>query len=155
MNDHGILQAVHLTGVINIDTDVKVYKEDDPMKVVGTLSLRHAVYHYIKMEDGNRLFVELHKAHAMGNFKVVIPTAPQANDMITSRNKNPAAFLLNYLKQEGVNTKFQFIVMCEIIFFSFIKQYCFCYSIIGIKHMFAKIEQNGYIFSQELRFVLW
>ena len=63
------------------------------------MNLQHFLYHWVKMEDSNNLFVEIHQEHAMGNVEVVIPTAPPANSMIASMNKQSADLLLNYLKQ--------------------------------------------------------
>ena len=56
-NIHSSMTAEELVGIIDFDATETVYSVSDPTKAVSTMSLRHVLYKYVKMDDGHSLIV--------------------------------------------------------------------------------------------------
>ena len=96
-----------LEGVTDLDRPIPFYSASDRTKVAGTMTLRHVLYHYVKMKDGKiPLFVEIHQGSPAAGVEVVIPNTPQATDFLEQINKNLAAFLHYSLLEIKVDSQF-------------------------------------------------
>ena len=76
-NFHSSMTAEELVGIIDFDATETVYSVSDPTKAVATMSLRHVLYKYVKMDDGHSLIAEAHQRVHMGPVDIVIPNTPE------------------------------------------------------------------------------
>ena len=59
-NFHSSMTAEELVGIIDFDVTETVYSASDSSKPVTTMNLRHVLYNYVKMEDGQSIIAEAH-----------------------------------------------------------------------------------------------
>ena len=83
-----------------------VFTESDPTKDVCTMAFRHVVYSYLKLSDGFSLIAGIDQRGTMGVVEVVVPNIPEAKQMVLMMNKQIAAFMVHYLKDQGMNEDF-------------------------------------------------
>ena len=86
-NFHSSMTAEELVGVIDFDATETVYSVSYPTKTVATMSLRHVLYKYVKMDDEHSLIAEAHQRGHMGSVYIVIPNTPEAETMEAMMNK--------------------------------------------------------------------
>ena len=72
------MTSEELVGIIYFDATETVYSVLYPTKAVATMSLRHILYKYVKMDDGYSLIAEAHQRGHMGSVDIVIPNTPEA-----------------------------------------------------------------------------
>ena len=70
------------------------------------MSLRHVLYHYVKMSDGCTLFGEIHQENEMSSVDVVVPNVEIASIQVGMMKKNLAAYLKFTLPGEGLDEAF-------------------------------------------------
>ena len=96
-----------LEGVTDLDREFTFYSASDRSKPAGRMSLRHILYHYVTLKDGEHaLFVEIHQESMASAVEVIIPNTPEATGMLEQINKNLAAFLYFSLQDRGIDRTF-------------------------------------------------
>ena len=55
---------------------------------VGSMSLRHVLYHHMKLTKGYSLITEVHQESELDSVDIVIPDIPEAEAMVAMTNKN-------------------------------------------------------------------
>lgn len=95
-----------LAGIVDLDKKVPFYDEEDPTREVGSMTLRYVFMNYVIMQDEHSLVAEIHQRGPAGLVEVVIPNIPAAETMVHMMNKNVAAYLINYLPQQGIPLTF-------------------------------------------------
>jgi hypothetical protein len=95
------MTAEDLLGVIDLDhfTDVK---HPESGRVLAQYSLRHVLFHYIKMNDGCPAIAEAHQQDISMPTHLIIPNTPEAERLVEMMNKNLPAFLQYTLKEQGL-----------------------------------------------------
>ena len=97
INYHASMTGDGLPGIINLDKEVPFYAASDSTKVMGHMSLRYALYRFIKLDDDHSLFAELHQESPLASVDAVIPNTPEAETMVLMMKRNIGAFLHFYL----------------------------------------------------------
>ena len=95
------MQGIALEGIHDVDKEVPIYEDEDNQRsLIGFISLRYALYEYLKFPDGSgSLFCQIHHM-TMGEAVAVVPNTASAESMVTNMNKNMFCFLFNYLTEE-------------------------------------------------------
>ena len=105
-NFHSIIIAEELVGIMYFDATETVNSVSDPKKLVATVSLRHVLYKYVKMDDGHSLIAEEHQRGHMGSVDIVIPNTPEAETMVEMMNNQLPEYLTFYLDDLGMDKYF-------------------------------------------------
>ena len=96
-----------LEGVTDLDREFTFFSASDRTKPAGKMSLRHILYNYITLKDGEHaLFVEIHQETMAASVEVIIPNTPEATGMLEQINKNLAAYLYYSLQERGIDKSF-------------------------------------------------
>ena len=90
-----------IRGILHLDKKVDFYSVSDPLKKVGDVTLRWVLYRELKMSDGHCLFEEIHQAEPMGAVEVAVPNCEEAERILLMMQRNGAAFLTNYLRDNS------------------------------------------------------
>lgn len=106
INYHATMTYDGIRGIMDLDRKVSIKSVEDSNVVVGKLSLRDILYDHIKMDDGSPMIAEVHQRTPVSGVDVVIPNVAYAEGQIVQMNKNLAAYLLNYLKDSGMDEAF-------------------------------------------------
>ena len=95
------MQELVLDGIFDLDKEVPFYDDEtNQTELIGYITLRYALYEYLKFPDGSgTLFCQIHHM-TMGEAVGVVPNTAGAEVMVTNMNKNMFCFLFNYLTQE-------------------------------------------------------
>ena len=96
------MASVGLVGFLTIDVEVPIYSVSEPERKVGDISMRRALYDWVKLMDGHTLFSEVHQEMAMSEVEAVVPNNDAADLMVRMMNKNVVAFFKFYLKDKGM-----------------------------------------------------
>ena len=91
---------------IDFDATEIVYSVSYPTKAMATMSLRHFLYKYVKMDDGHSLIAKAHQRGHIGSVDIVIPNTPEAEIMVAMMNKQLPAYLTFYLNNLGMDKDF-------------------------------------------------
>ena len=75
-NFHSSMTLEELVGIIDFDATETIYSVLDPTKSVATMSLRHMLYKYVKMDYRHSLIAKAHQRGNMGSVDIVIPNTP-------------------------------------------------------------------------------
>ena len=67
--------------------------------------MRQVLYNHVKMSDKYSRFAETGQQDGKAYMEVVIPTTPEAENMVEMMNKNMVGYLRNYLSGEGISNK--------------------------------------------------
>jgi len=97
INYHASMTGDGLPGIINLDKEVPFFAASDSNRIMGHMSLRYALYRFMKLEDGHSLFAELHQESPLASVDAVIPNTPEAETMVLMMKRNIGAFLSFYL----------------------------------------------------------
>ena len=98
INYHASMTGDGLPGIINLDKEVPFFAASDPNRIVGHMSLRYALYRFMKLADGHSLFAELHQESPLASVDAVIPNTPEAETMVLMMKRNIGAFLHFYFE---------------------------------------------------------
>jgi hypothetical protein len=100
VNYHSSTRMDGIRGIIHLDKEVEFYSVTEPTKVMGTITLRKMLYKYVKMTDDHGLFNEVHQGKPLDPVDVAVPNCEEAERMLLMMQKNSAAYLWFYLKEE-------------------------------------------------------
>ena len=106
VNYHSSMTYDGLVGIGELDQPVPFFSETDSQKVMGHMTLRYVLYKFVKLSGGHSLIGEIHQENKLSSVDIVVPNAPEAETMVAMMNKNLAAYLHHYLKDEGLNVDF-------------------------------------------------
>ena len=73
---------------------------------MATISFRHVLYKYVKMDDGHSLIAKAYQRGHMGSVDIVIPNTPESETMVAMMNKQLPAYLAFYLDDLGMDKDF-------------------------------------------------
>ena len=93
INYHASMTGDGLPGIINLDKEVPFFAASDSNRIIGHMSLRYALYRFMKLEDGHSIFAELHQESPLASVDAVIPNTPEAETMVLMMKRNIGAFL--------------------------------------------------------------
>ncbi len=69
-----------IIGITNLNATAGIYNEETG-KFLGTLSLRQALLHYLRLSDGHQLIADVHQSEdVMGPVQAVIPNPPRSRE---------------------------------------------------------------------------
>ena len=106
INYHATMIYNGLSGVMDLDWKVAIPLDEDPMVLVGEVSLQDILYEHIKMDNGTPMIAEVHQRTLISPVDIVVPNTSFAEGQVAQMNKNLAAYLLNYLQDIGIEENF-------------------------------------------------
>ena len=86
-----------MVGVLRWDRQQLFYSVNNPLILVGNMSLRHVLYHYMKLAEGYYLIAEVYQESGLDSVDIFIPETPKAEAMVDIMNKQISVYLSNYL----------------------------------------------------------
>ena len=87
VNYHSSLTYDGIFGIKGLGNQQVFYNDSDQESIAGSMSLRHVIYHYVKLADGSLLFAKIHQELPMSTVQVVVPMIPEAERMVAVMNK--------------------------------------------------------------------
>ena len=84
-------------GVVVLDIQQPFYSFNSPLIQVGYMSLRHVLYHHMKLAEGYSLIAEVHQESELDSVDIVVPDIPEAEAIVFMMNKQLSVYLSNYL----------------------------------------------------------
>ena len=57
------------------------------------MSLRHVLYHHMKLSEGYSLLAEVHQESELDSVDIVVPDIPEAEAMVAMMNKQISVYL--------------------------------------------------------------
>ena len=106
VNYHSSMTYDSLVGIVMLDLPVPFYSVTDAKKLLGSMTLRHVLYNYVKLADGHSLFGEIHQENGMLSVDVIVLNTSNAETMLLMMNKQLAAYLQFYLQDIKIETNF-------------------------------------------------
>ena len=89
-------------GVVELDIQQPFYSVNNPLIQVGSMSLRHVLYHNMELAEGYSLIVEVHQESELDSIDIVVPVIPEAEAIFAMTNKQLSVYLSNYIVDPGM-----------------------------------------------------
>ena len=93
-------------GVVVLDIQQPFYSFNSPLIQVGYMSLRHVLYHHMKLAEGYSLIAEVHQESELDSVDIVVPDIPEEEVMVSMMNKQLSVYLSKYLVDAGMDKVF-------------------------------------------------
>ena len=106
VNYHYSMIYCGIVGVVVLDRQQPFYSVNNPLIQVGSMSLRHVLYHHMKLDEGYSLIAEVHQESELDSVDIVVPDIPEAEAMVSMMNKQLLVYLSNYLVDAGMGKVF-------------------------------------------------
>jgi hypothetical protein len=93
-------------GIVDLDGSAAA-KDEETGREIGSYSLCTILLKYLRLSNGHQLIAEIHQAkEPMAPVQAVIPSTPEAEQMIAMMNKNFLSYVGNLLKDQGLLEEF-------------------------------------------------
>ena len=106
VNYHSSMIYFGLVGVVGLNRQKPFYSINNPLIQVGSISLRHVLYHHMNMDEGYSLIVEVHQESELDSVDIVITYIPEAEAMVAMMNKQLSVYLSKYIVDSGMGKVF-------------------------------------------------
>ena len=106
MNYHYSMIYCGILGLVGLDRQQLFYSANNPLIQFGSMSLRHVLYHYMKLAEGYYLIAEVHQDSELDIVYIVVPDIPEAESMVAMMNKQLSVYLSKYLVDAGMGKLF-------------------------------------------------
>ena len=106
VNYHSSMIYCGLVGVFVLDRQQPLYSVNNPLIQVGSMLLRHVLYHHMKLAEVYSPIAELHQESELDSVDIVVPYIPEAEAMVAMMNKKLSVYLSNYLVDAGMGKVF-------------------------------------------------
>ena len=116
VNYHSGMIYCGLVGVLGLDRQQPFYSVNHSLIQVGSMSLRHALYHHMKLAEGYSLIAEVHQESELDDINIGVPDIPEAGAMVAMMNKQLLIYLSKYLVDAGMDRIFVKALIQEAIF---------------------------------------
>ena len=80
------------------------------------MSLRHVLYHHMKLAEWYSLIAEVHKESELYSVDIVVTDIPEAEAMVSMMNKQLSVYLSSYLVHAGMGKVFLKAILQGAIF---------------------------------------
>ena len=92
--------------VVGLDRQQPLYSVNNPLIQVGSMSLRHVLYHHMNLAEGYSLIAEVHQESELDRVDIVVSDTPELEAMVSIMNKQLSVYLSNYLVGAGMGKVF-------------------------------------------------
>ena len=106
VNYHSSMIYCGIVVVMGLDRQQPLYSVNNPLIQVGSMLLRHVMYHHMKLAEGYSLIAEVHQESDLDSVDIVVPGIPEAEYMVAMMNKQLSVYLSNYLVDSGMGKVF-------------------------------------------------
>ena len=93
-------------GVLGLDRQQPFYSVINTLIQVCSMSLRHVLYHRMKLAEGYSLILEAHQESELDSVDIFVPDILEAEAMVAMKNKQLLAYLSNYPVDVGMGKIF-------------------------------------------------
>ena len=93
VNYHSSMICCGLVGVVGLDRPQPFYSVNNPLIQVGSVYLRHVLYHHMKLSEGYSLITVLHQESELDSVGIVVPDISEAEAMVAMMNKQLLVYL--------------------------------------------------------------
>eukprot|EP00956_Cyclotella_meneghiniana_P027275 scaffold60862_cov41-Cyclotella_meneghiniana.AAC.5 len=108
-NYNASMTTTEVHGIHDINSSVQIPGENH------CVSARYVITSLFRLKDGSSAVAEVHQNGADSPLTLVHPNIPEAESLVVNFAKHPGAFLLNYLKDQGVDEAFVTLLLKKIV----------------------------------------
>ena len=106
VNYHSSMIYCGMVRVVGFDRQQPFYSINNPLIQVGSMLLRHVLYHHMKLAEGYSLIAELHQESEPDSVDIVVLDIPESESMAIMMNKQLSLYLSNYFFDAGMGKVF-------------------------------------------------
>ena len=87
VNYHSSMIYYGMEELVGLDRQQPFYSVNNPLLLVGSMSLCHILYHNMKLAEGYYLIAEVHKESELDSVDIVVPEISKSEAMVAITNK--------------------------------------------------------------------